>query len=284
MKSSTPPGGHATLRRVQSLVVAVGLAAGTVFSMAPATVAATPAPQTIAFAAVPPRLHLGDGGLSVHATATSGLPVTYSSVDDAAICTVDASTGALTLIDLGTCTIDADQAGDGTWAPAVQASAVFEVRASHVGGANKSGVRAVPFSVISDGIASSIITVTLVDDGPDWDPVAGRVVTLESSTTGPTVGTASGLTDIQGKVTFPVTSTTPGDYRVHGHRVTDTVVLNASLLVPSRPSPRPSPSPRRPPRPSAGPTPRPPPLPQASRSPSRSTHRRAPCARSAPAS
>ena len=76
-------------------------------------------PQTIAFVAAPTGVTVGASGVSVSATATSGLPVAYSSTTPS-ICTVDASTGALTLLGIGTCTIAADQAGDGTYEAAVQ--------------------------------------------------------------------------------------------------------------------------------------------------------------------
>ena len=75
-----------------------------------------PAGQTIAFAALPGK-KLGDAPFILDATASSGLPVSFTSMTPA-VCTVD--NGALTLITTGTCTIAADQAGDGNVDPAPQ--------------------------------------------------------------------------------------------------------------------------------------------------------------------
>lgn len=75
-------------------------------------------PQTIHFAA-PPAMPL-HGSTTVVATASSGLPVIYSSATTK-ICSVN-STGGVTSIALGTCIIAADQAGNDTFAPAPQAT------------------------------------------------------------------------------------------------------------------------------------------------------------------
>ncbi len=65
-------------------------------------------------------------GSSVSASASSGLPVTYSSTTTG-ICTVDAASGELTLLAAGTCTVAADQAGDADWNPAPQATQDVDV-------------------------------------------------------------------------------------------------------------------------------------------------------------
>jgi uncharacterized protein YhjY with autotransporter beta-barrel domain len=59
------------------------------------------------------------------ATATSGLTVTFSSATTA-VCTIT-SAGALTTVAVGSCTINADQAGNGTYAPAPQVSQTFAI-------------------------------------------------------------------------------------------------------------------------------------------------------------
>ena len=73
--------------------------------------------QTITFATAP-MLSLR-GKATVSATATSGLPVAYSSTTPT-ICSVDGNTGVVTDIVTGTCTIAADQAGNADYAPAPQ--------------------------------------------------------------------------------------------------------------------------------------------------------------------
>ena len=64
---------------------------------------------------------LGDPPVTAHATASSGLPVTFSTTTPD-VCTVDGAT--ITLVGSGTCTVEADQAGDATHnaAPPVQQS------------------------------------------------------------------------------------------------------------------------------------------------------------------
>lgn len=64
---------------------------------------------------------------SLSATSTSGLTVTFSSATTG-VCTVT-SGGTLTFITAGSCTINADQAGNGTWSAASQVSRTFTVNA-----------------------------------------------------------------------------------------------------------------------------------------------------------
>ncbi len=59
------------------------------------------------------------------ATATSTLAVTFTSTT-AAVCTVT-STGVLTTVSPGTCSIDANQAGDGTWLAAATVTQTFAI-------------------------------------------------------------------------------------------------------------------------------------------------------------
>ena len=75
--------------------------------------------QTITFGAAPTGLVVGATGKSVSATATSTLAVTYGSTTPS-VCTVGASSGVLTLLTAGPCTITANQAGDANWAAALR--------------------------------------------------------------------------------------------------------------------------------------------------------------------
>ena len=59
------------------------------------------------------------------ATASSGLPVTFSS-STLAVCTVTAS-GVLTTVTPGSCTINTNQAGNGSYSPAPQVSDTFSI-------------------------------------------------------------------------------------------------------------------------------------------------------------
>lgn len=76
-------------------------------------------PQTIQFGP-PPTLAL-NGTATVTATASSGLPVSYSSLAPE-VCTVDGATGRVNNLMAGTCLIAADQPGNHDYAPAPQAT------------------------------------------------------------------------------------------------------------------------------------------------------------------
>ncbi len=78
---------------------------------------ADPTAQTISFAALA-NMQLGDAPFTVSATATSGLPVSFSIPSSASgVCTSTGTDGStITLVGAGTCTVQADQAGDSTYA------------------------------------------------------------------------------------------------------------------------------------------------------------------------
>jgi hypothetical protein len=75
-------------------------------------------PQTISFAAAPTPA-VDQTTVSVSATASSGLSVAYRSMTPA-VCLVDGSTGAVTGLASGTCTVAANQSGNSQYAPALQ--------------------------------------------------------------------------------------------------------------------------------------------------------------------
>ncbi len=65
--------------------------------------------------------------MSLEAAATSGLAVTYGTATPQ-VCSVSGSTASLLAV--GTCSITADQAGDGTWLAAATVTQSFEVEAT----------------------------------------------------------------------------------------------------------------------------------------------------------
>jgi hypothetical protein len=90
-----------------------------------------PSAQTITF----PGLANTEFGVTppvLAATASSGLAVSYTS-STAPVCTTTGP-GVITFVSLGTCTINADQVGDGTWAAAPQVPQSFEVTSCATGG------------------------------------------------------------------------------------------------------------------------------------------------------
>ena len=84
----------------------------------------TKASQTITFGALPGAA-LAQSPLTVSATASSGLTVTFSSTTPS-VCTVAGT--AVTLVAIGTCTVQADQGGDATYDPAPTVTQSFSVR------------------------------------------------------------------------------------------------------------------------------------------------------------
>jgi hypothetical protein len=111
--------------------------------------------QTISFDAAPTGTVVGAAGKSVTATATSGLPVAYTT-NTPLVCSVDGSTGALTLLAVGTCEILADQIGDTSWFPAPQVSQSFSVGATITSVSPSSigrGAISFPVAIVGTGFA-----------------------------------------------------------------------------------------------------------------------------------
>ncbi len=84
-------------------------------------------PQTIAFAAIS-DLPITDGFVTLAAQATSDLDVTFTS-GTTSVCIIEGDNQAV-LLGTGTCTITANQPGDGTFAAAPQVSQSFQVTAN----------------------------------------------------------------------------------------------------------------------------------------------------------
>ena len=86
-----------------------------------------PASQTISFTSSAPGAAVyGGPGYTVSATASSGLPVTFSAAPSSAgVCTVSGS--AVTIVGAGTCTVNANQGGNGSYLAAPQVQQSFTV-------------------------------------------------------------------------------------------------------------------------------------------------------------
>jgi len=141
----------------------------------------TPASQTITFAALPNQV-FGAVPFTVGATASSGLPVSFASATTT-VCVVSGTT--VTLIAAGTCTIQATQPGNATYATATVVNNSFAV--SPLGQtitflplANEAlGVN--PFTV--SATASSGFAVTVVSLTTSVCTVSGITITLVSAGT-----------------------------------------------------------------------------------------------------
>jgi len=152
----------------------------------PGTLAATPAatasiPQTITFSAVSNKTY-GVAPFKVSATASSGLAVSFASLTPP-VCTVRART--VTVLAAGTCTIQASQAGNATYAAAPNVNQSFTVAKAN---------QTITFATISDktigtapfvvsATASSGLPLTLTSTTMPVCMVSGSTVTLVAAGT-----------------------------------------------------------------------------------------------------
>jgi len=142
------------------------------------------APQTIDFAQ-PPDATVGDGPIPLTASASSTLPVTVTSLTPA-VCTV---TGlAVLAVAAGTCTLEATQPGDPTFAPAAPVQRGLQVAAPAPAPQTVSlpplpqrVVTDAPFAVVPS--ASSGLTATLSSLTPAVCAVSGVTVALVAAGT-----------------------------------------------------------------------------------------------------
>lgn len=161
--------------------------AGTGAASAPSNSATPKAGQTITFTN-PGAQNFGTSP-SLSATSTSGLTVTFSS-STTGVCTIT-SGGALTFVAAGTCTIDADQSGDGTYSAASTVSRSFAVNAvvpgaPAIGTATAGDTQAtVTFSApgVTGGASITSFTVTASPGGATGSG-AGSPITVTGLTNG----------------------------------------------------------------------------------------------------
>ena len=118
---------------------------------------------------------------AIAATATSGLPVSFSSATPG-VCTVSNIDVTVTGIAVGTCTIQATQAGDLNWNAAPTATVTFFVKGTQVitfGAAPKLVGGGDPGTV--SATSSSGLPVTLTSWIPEICTISGNVVTAHAA-------------------------------------------------------------------------------------------------------
>lgn len=151
------------------------------------------AEQTIVFP-LPGDVWLDQGSLALEALASSGLAVTYASITPAT-CSVSGSTA--TLIDAGTCSLTASQAGNGDYLAAASVTMSFTIKPAR-------GVQTITFTTPQ---------ATALDAGPvalDASASSGLAVSYLSLT--PTVcSTASNLASLLATGTCTVQASQPGN-------------------------------------------------------------------------
>ena len=162
------------------------------------------APQSVSFvSAAPTGAVVGGATYLPTATSSSGLPVTFS-IDPASsgVCVISA--GSVSFTHAGTCTVDADQAGDGDYLAAPQAQQSFSVAAIPTIVPNQTSMFPSP-----SGTAVASLPVTL--SAPSSSPVTAHWTTIVvTGTTAPTTDylAASGTVTFQPgqtSATVPIT-------------------------------------------------------------------------------
>ena len=132
------------------------------------------APQTIDFPVLPPRT-VDDEPFTIGATATSGLPVTFSRVGGG--CTVSGAT--VTITAGGVCTIAAAQAGDDHFLPAPPVVRAFDVaRRTQTIDFPHPGARGIGDVFTVSATATSGLPVTFSAGPADVCTAAGATVTI----------------------------------------------------------------------------------------------------------
>ncbi len=136
------------------------------------------ASQTINFAALP-NLIYGAAPFTVNATASSGLPVNFSSSTPTA-CTISGST--VTIVGTGPCVITAAQSGNGSYAAAIQVAQEFTVALASqtISFASPANQLMSASPVTLSAVASSGLPVTFTSNTASVCTVSGITVTLVS--------------------------------------------------------------------------------------------------------
>jgi hypothetical protein len=155
------------------------------------------AAQTIAFAAPADRA-LNSGSFVAAATASSGLAVSFTS-SALAVCSVTTG-GSVTLVAVGTCTLNANQAGNASFAPAPTVTRSFAVtaaaQAQTIGFGPLAG-RALDSGAFGvSAVASSGLAVSFSSLSPSVCAVSGNTVTLLA------VGSCTVAADQAGNASF----------------------------------------------------------------------------------
>jgi RHS repeat-associated protein len=137
------------------------------------------ASQAITFSTIPTQSY-AVGSLTLTATSTSGLAITYTTTTPA-VCTVSGAT--LTIVAVGSCTVDANQAGNTDYAAATQAAQTFTVAQATQTitfyGINNQIYGVAPLQVGGQASSSSGLAITsFTSSTPAVCTVSGAIVTI----------------------------------------------------------------------------------------------------------
>lgn len=190
--------------------------------------------QTITFAPLPNQ-PFGTAPFTVSATASSGLPVSFASLTTG-VCTV--SGNAVTLVALGTCTIQATQAGDSTYGAAMPVNQSFQVtqgsQTISFGALGDQTYGAGPFAV--SATASSGLAVSFASTTGTVCSVSGATVSVLAAGTCTIQATQAGNADYaaappvsQSFQVIQATTTTDGNSSPNPSMAGQTVTFTATV-------------------------------------------------------
>ncbi len=162
-------------------------------------------PQTITFGVLPTKT-VGNGPFTLGATASSGLPVSYTS-SDLGVATVSGTT--VTIVGAGTTTIMAAQAGDANYLAATSVPQTLTVNKA----AQTINFGALPSRTAGDGsfalpaTASSGLVVSYTSSNPGVATVSGATVTIVGAGTTTIIAAQAGNANYLAATSVPQTLT-----------------------------------------------------------------------------
>jgi uncharacterized protein (TIGR03437 family) len=178
--------------------------------------------QTITFGAIASK-PIGSPHFTVSATASSGLPVTFVGMT-APVCTI--SGASVTLVSVGTCTVEAQQAGNANYAAAAPVDQSFAVSPGSqtitFGALTSKAFGSAPITL--SATASSSLAVSFASNTPSVCTVSGSSVTLVA------VGTCTVEASQSGNANF--SAATPVDQSFMVTQGSQTITFGA---LPSQP-------------------------------------------------
>jgi hypothetical protein len=210
-------------------------------------------PQSISFTSTPPAAAtVGGAGYPVTATATSGLTVSLSiAAGSAGVCSISGATVSFT--GAGTCTVNADQAGNATYASAAQVQQSFTVSTPSKSSQSitftssapsSASVGGSPYHVTATASSGLGVSFSIAAGSAGVCSISGTTVSFTGSGTctinADQAGNASYLAAPQVQQSFAVglppqtitfTSTTPGSAVVGGATYTVAATATSGLAV-----------------------------------------------------
>ncbi len=173
------PNGRCNLNECRSGTTGLKVVTAAVDTLTATATLDVRARQTISFPTIG-RSTMLESPVLVTAEATSGLPVTFTTTTPDVCATGGVNGSSITLIGPGRCTVQADQAGDDTWAPAVSRLRSFTVVtvAQTITFPSLTNVLITESPVLATATASSGLPVTLTTTTPDVCTADGDEITL----------------------------------------------------------------------------------------------------------